>query len=197
MAHDADRDASTWFSGHAPERALDMASAIPTGRILPSLVETAPGGLSATESKLRKRPSRQGSAEDKIKGKVIGAQSASGRRSRVPLGGKDLVASLQGSFEAAPDDSVQARSGQGLVLNTAEQVETPAAERPHRRGRRAKTHTSPVNIFASACNAQPASSSILADVDVSRKRHQFILARYVFGTEPKLGERWKRRLRRP
>jgi hypothetical protein len=190
------------FSGHARERAPDIASASPTGRILPSLVESVPGGLSATESKPPKRLSRQGSAEDKmIKGKEINAQSASGRRRRVSLKGEDLLASSQGSFEAAADDSVQARSGHGLVLTTAEQVETrvrtdqtvatsTAAERPHRHGRRAQSQTSSEITFASASNAQPANSSILDDDDVSRKRHQSILARYVFGTEPKFGERW-------
>jgi hypothetical protein len=200
IAHDAGEDASTLFSGHARERAPDIASASPTGRILPSLVESVPGGLSATESKPPKRLSRQGSAEDKmIKGKETDAQSASGRRRRAP--------SSQGSFEAAADDSVQARSGHGLVLTTAEQVETrvrtdqtvatsTAAERPHRHGRRAKSQTSSEIAFASASSAPPANSSILADDDVSRKRHQSILARYVFGTEPKFGERWKRRLRR-
>jgi hypothetical protein len=142
-----------------------------------------------------------------IKWKETNAQSASGRRRRAPLGGEDPLASSQGSFEAAADDSVQARSGHGLVLTTAEQVETrvrtgqtvatsTAAERPHRRGRRAKSQTSSEITFASASNAQPANSSILADDDVSRKRHQSILARCVFGTEPKFGERWKRRLRR-
>jgi hypothetical protein len=39
-----------------------------------------------------------------IKGKEINAQSASGRRRRVPLGGEDLIASSRGSFEAAPDE---------------------------------------------------------------------------------------------
>jgi hypothetical protein len=205
IAHDAGKDASTLFSGHIRERAFDIASASPTGRILPSLVES----LSATESKPPKRLSRQGSAENKmIKVKETNAQSASGRRRRAPLGGEDLLASSQGSFEAAADDSVQARSGHGLVLTTAEHVETrvrtdqtvatsTAAERPHRHGRRAQSQTSSEITFASASsNAEPANSSILADDDVSGKRHQSILARYVFGTEPKFGERWKRRLRR-
>jgi hypothetical protein len=200
-----------WFSGHARERAPDIASAIPAGRILPSLAETVPGGLPATESKLPRRPSRQGITADETK---INAQNDSQRRRRKPLEGENLAASTQRSLTAAPDDVAQARSGHELVLNVAEQVKTAAtrqtaatltaAEKPQRRDRRSKSQTSSENILApsgaalsSASNAQPENSSILDDDDVSRKRHRSILARYVFDTEPKLGERWKRRLRRP
>jgi hypothetical protein len=216
IARDADKVASTWFSGHVRERALDIASASPAGRILPSLVESVPRGLSATESKPPKRPSRQGSLGDKTtKAKGSNAQSASGRRRRMSLDDEDLRASSQGSLKAAPDDPVQAHLGDERVLTAPEQVETPvrtgqtaatstAAEKPQRRGRRSRSQTDSENILApigaalsSASNGQPANSSILYDDDVSRKRHQSILARYVFGTEPKLGERWKRKLRRP
>jgi hypothetical protein len=207
IAHDADKDASKWFSGHAHERALDSASAIPKGRILPSLVETVPGGLSTTESKLPKRLNRQGRTGDETAKQKINADNASERRRRRSLDGEDLIPP-QRSLKAAPEDLAQARSADEMVPTVPEQVEpsartrqtaatSTATERPHRHGRRAKSQTSSENIFTSASNAHLANSSILGDDDVSRKRHQSILARYVFGTEPKLGERWKRRLRRP
>jgi hypothetical protein len=152
------------------ERVFEKAPARPTGRILPSLVES--GSLSEAEAApgLPKR-SRQSKASKSV------------RPNKADVPANDLRPAAFGNPEAAPRiDTVVARSA-------------PAAQTKVKLRPRPSFKKLAISPQGEAVIADPSPLiDVGSEVAVSRKGRRSILPRYGFGAELKLGERWKLRL---
>jgi hypothetical protein len=207
LAREDDKNAAATFAaasqGHAPPA---VAPTIGTGRILPSLVESDPLISSVAESNLLGRRGGRGDEPGEQGGS---ARKVSGRRRRIPRD-HDLSASAMAGTSSALDSPQEARSSDEPTIMASVLVDGPAKAPARGATRKSKRHvknaenrailpTIPMLVGAEtvATPDAPEATRSPAEDAAARKRRRSVLARYVFGTEPKLGERWKRRLRRP
>ncbi len=194
------------------ERVFEAAPAGHAGRILPSLVESSSWLVTTSEIKPSQRRANGADLEGRSakRDHEVETDAADSRRPNSPRSQAD--ARSMTSLDAARHLPPQARSNDALTAFLPSQAKTSteaersaeastAGKSPQRRARRAETHKNPqtaptptdVELW-SIPDARPANPSKLGD-GASQKRRRTVMARYVFRTELKLGERWKRRLR--
>jgi hypothetical protein len=154
------------------EHVFEKAPAPPTGRILPSLVET--GSLSEAQPQPEPpKRSRQGKAPKRV------------RSSKPAVAANDLRPVASGYLQGAPRiTAVDEHSA--LMTRTKATPRLPLG----------LENVATVQQADAPIAAQSPSIDLGSEDAASRKRPRSIAARYVFGTELKLGERWKLRLRR-
>jgi hypothetical protein len=187
----------------------------PSGRILPSLAESGPEIVVPPQVESSRRPARGASAESKPKPRArlvstdiasVDRQAPQPNAADADLGTDSGVVSRQ-SQEARPNDNSPATAPSQTKMTAKTErsaAKSAAAAKPRRRSRRTRADAAPqtnhalVDVETSSipdADALPAPPTNL-DGGASRERRRSIIARYVFGTELKLGERWKQRLRR-
>jgi hypothetical protein len=205
LARDEDRNAAATFAAASQGLAPVVAPTIATGRILPSLVESSPLTSPIAGSNL---PSRRGGTEDESSEREKVARKVSGRRRRTPRD-HDVLASGMTGTSATVDNRPEARSSDETSIVASVLVDTPAKAPRRAATRKSKRHVEStenhailpiipmlVDAATAAVPDAPQASRPPPDEGAARKRRRSVLARYVFGTEPKLGERWKRRFQR-
>ncbi len=134
----------------------------------------------------------------------------SGPREETPHSQADVGSMTDSSAAGRPspharssDVSTAFTTSEAETASTAERdaVTSGAIRKLRRRADRTKTHACP-QAARGPFDAGPAVPDALPsgpsnrDDGASRVRHRSTMARYVFGAELKLGERWKRKLRR-
>jgi hypothetical protein len=184
----------------------------PSGRILPSLIETSPETLSPAAAEPLRRRARADSKPTKPT-EVIAASVSASDRATPPSG--HAAAGCVIASRAAPRESAQAQSSDAplaaalspagaLVDSERSAVKSTASGKSRRWDDTMKAHpsslgpqTAPSPIDVGPSPTPDAAKSSPKKFDgASRERQRSIMARYVFGTELKPGERWKLRLRR-
>ena len=180
----------------------------PSGRILPSLVDSCPWSLPEVEPSRRRAHGASCGNKPTKPTEVVATNVSEPHRGTQPS--TYAEAGLVIDSDTAPHESPQAPSNDApLVAPPSEAsinsersaVKSTTGKKARRRNDVTKTHMSPQTASLSGDvgpssfpDAQPKNSSNLHD-GASRERRRSIVARYVFGTELKLGERWKLRLR--
>jgi hypothetical protein len=207
--HEADQ--ADVEANQAEKRALEIDPTIPSGRILPSLIESSPWTLPPATAEPSRRRARSASSDDKQTRltKAIAANAPKRRREPPPssnVGAGSVIAS-----HAAPDESPRARSNDSphvvsesiLPINPGQiDAKSTTTKKPRRRDGLLKAHMSP-RVTRGPIDVEPLpnpdarpTSPTVSEDHSPRKRRLSVMARYVFGTELKPGERWKQRLRR-
>jgi hypothetical protein len=188
----------------ASGRVFESDAARHTGRILPSLLEGAPWLVARSETKPRGANGaglRGGTTERKhdVESVVFDSGTPKSPRRHADAGSTRLATANGFSRQARSIDAPTA-SLFSLSANPTE-VErnaktSKAGKRTQRPTDRAESPASERTDVESAPNFDPRlADQSKSDDEGDRKRRRPILARYVFGTELKPGERWKRRLR--
>jgi hypothetical protein len=187
----ANRIAISAFKTVATKRPADVISpSVPSGRILPSLVETIPGTGQADAGSAQSRSYR-------------GAAQA-GHATQAPADGavaRQLGEHVYPAEDLEPSIAVatKLRLRQPTTSDTsAEKAETPRSEKRSRRPaeKQEKLDNAPRRSADSSETAPVSSTSGLPPVDKpsSTTRTSRILDRYVFRDERGPGESWKRRI---
>ena len=156
-------------------------SSPPTGRILRNLEEVDPLTALLAESTAPRRRGRKPGSKNKPKP----AQEAAAPRGRKAAAGR----------RAGPEPTDHpTRWGTRGAIHPLPKRELVTPSIPSRR----ETETgAALRAAHSDVERAPApSAQVLPDREAARRSRSSILGRYVFGTELKAGERWKRRLRR-
>jgi hypothetical protein len=177
------------FNAFAAEPRKELAR--PMGRVLPSLDEPVPAPEPLPEEE---RPRRRGRIPRSIASEAGRAEDAAPPRRR---GRKPKLAAV-GAVDASPERAqAQAPSPARAPLPR----ETPAVAKAEQR----KTPAAPKARAPAPRPVEPprAPEAILRpepqpprEPGEATRRRRSIMGRYVFGTELRLGERWKKRLRR-
>jgi hypothetical protein len=195
------------------ERVFEAASVGRAGRILPSLVESSPWLATTFTVKPSQRRANSADLEGRPakRGDEVETDASKSRRPNSPRSQAD--AGSMASRDAARHLSPQAPSIDVPTASLPSQAKTSteaersagasrAGESMQRCASRAETHKNlqtaltPTDVeLWSIPDARPADPSKLGD-GASQHRRRSIMARYVFRTELKFGERWKQRLRR-
>jgi hypothetical protein len=212
VAHSGDGDAeesTLCETDRMGRHAVEVGATRPSGRILPSLVES-PRTIVLVEA-----PSHR-----HARGEI--AKVAAGKRTPVdagltttreePGGQTDVCSMIESSMARHP--SLQTCSPHVPTTHSSSGTESsPPTERvavtstasvklPRRAGRGKKekkdmtSEAAPLPFDAeTAVPEGPPSDPPNQDDGASRRRHRSIMARYVFGTQLKPGERWRQRMR--
>jgi hypothetical protein len=170
----------------------------PAGRVLPSLIESAQWTFPSDGSEMRSPVDEGGPLEVEAAKKQKGS-----RRHRRPIlsdqsAVRDSIAapSDSGASDEPSWEAILSASG-ARVKKTAvrrRKIAPPARPDPSLKSLIDEIPQSLDDLQSYSLSA-PASQDA-PDLEVRSGRRRKILARYVFGTEPKLGERWKRRFRK-
>jgi hypothetical protein len=154
------------------EHVFEKAPAPPTGRILPSLVESG----SPSEAEPQPGPPKH-SRQTKA--------SKSARSSKPDVATNDPRPVALGYLQEAP-----------LITVIGEHSASTTRTKATPRLQLSLENVATVQQTDAPVATQPPLIDLGSEAAASRKRPRSIAARYVFGTEPKLGERWKLRLRK-
>jgi len=194
------------------ERVFAAAPAGHAGRILPSLVESSPwlattftvkrSQMRTSGAELEGRPAKwdhevETDAEDSPRPNSLRSQADA--RSMTSLDAARHLPPQARSIDA-PTASLPSQAKTSIEAERSARAST-RGKSLQRRASRAETYKNPqtaptptdVELW-SILDARPADPSKLGD-GASQNRRRTIMARYVFRTELKLGECWKRRLR--
>jgi hypothetical protein len=198
-------------ANQAEKHAFEIDPTISSGRILPSLVETSPWTLPPAEAEPSRRLARRALRKDKPARptEVVVIDVPKRRRATPPPGHADACSMIgsdsasQQFPQARSNDSPRVASGVVQPIDSGRSAaKSAASKKPRRRDDVANTDMSaqstrlPIDLEPPPVpGARPTIPSGLED-GPSRERRRSIMARYVFGTELKPGERWKQRLRR-
>jgi hypothetical protein len=197
--------AGAWFADHSVERVSPANPPPSAGRILPSLVENSPWLLAPEEAATprRRRSTETPGSEPRQAARSSRFAHKDSRAAADPAPRQ----SPQGRSQERSDDDSSARSAVSKAIASRKARiradKSPADERlsslkaDGETGQRLGASFAPIGVQSPGGVGAP--SSIQADEHSSaaRSRRKSILARYVFGTELKLGERWKKRLSKP
>jgi hypothetical protein len=200
-ARDADKTGAR-VADQAQAWPFGIATAPPTGRILPSLIQNDPEAIAVAEAEPARRDAPQTGAAQKKPTK-----RKQGVAAHVPS------ADLAADQETSPDQPSQTPSTAPLATAAKETGASTkkrrtgalptGGETPRPRPGRGETDSAsltveaPIRAEPSSLPGAPQATPATVDEDASRdERRRSRMARYVFGTELKLGERWKERLRR-
>ncbi len=197
-------------ANQAEKPVFEVDPAIPSGRILPSLIESSPWTLPPAEAEPSRRLARGALRKDKPTRptEVVAGDVPKRRKGRPPSDRVDAgstIGSDSASRQSPPPRSNDSPHAASQVMQPINQgqiaAKSTATRKPRRRDDLSTTHMSlrittlPIDAEPlPAPDAQPSRPSDLED-DAPRERRRSIMARYVFGTELKPGERWKSRLR--
>ena len=174
-----------------------LVSPQPSGRILPSLVEVSPWPEASVKAETPRKPAREPGARRKTAKRAKAATAEVLEASRLGLSDSadltiDLTVAATGV--AAPERKSSAKTRRG---------DAAANKKPQRRAHAAKTPKIPP-IAAAPVAANPPAPAVERQANPAtrgdgprQERRRSIMARYVFGTELRPGERWKKRLRKP
>jgi hypothetical protein len=183
----------------APAESPAFGSPRPTGRILPSLEQPEPSMARPAEPEAPRR-----------RGRVAGVNNEAAERKRARAaaepGGRSAANSPTASSPEARQKgrrrSLDAPSMAGASAASATHPKAATARKtPAKRPDAPKRRVGPqapadaVVRPPPTAQAQPAPPPV-ADDGAARGRRRSIMARYVLGTELRMGERWKKRLRR-
>jgi hypothetical protein len=205
--YDADRDVLR-AADQTETHSAETGSARPSGRVLPSLVESSPWMTAPTEAIPPRRATGRAIANGAAAQTTVVA-SVSRPRDEMPRGRADVHSMTDSGV--APRPEPQARTSDIPTAFPASETErspngardaitSAATRKPRRRADRTKKQAipeaapGPFGAELVIPDALPSDASNRAD-GASQERRRSIVARYVFGTELKLGERWRQRLR--
>jgi hypothetical protein len=212
-AHSGDGDADRSMlceTDRVGRHAVEVGATHPSGRILPSLVESSPWTIAPVEAPPRRHA--RGKIAKEAAGKPTPVVASLTVAREEPHGQTDVCSMTESSM--APRPLSQAPTTHASPALSSSDAETsPQAERaavtstasrklPRRAGGRKKekkdtSEAAPAPFDAEpAVPEEPSSDPPNWDDGASRRRHRSIMARYVFGTELKPGERWRQRMRR-
>ena len=155
----------------------------PTGRVLPSLDEPAPAPEPAPQDDLPRRRGRPRRPTSEAAAEDAAPPRRRGRKPRLaPVGAG-----------AASPERAQAQAQAGVVAPAPPPREKPpvAAAKARKPAPRPPEPASPAP--EAVLRPEP---QIAREPGEAARRRRSIMGRYVFGTELRLGERWKKRLRR-